>query len=86
MITSFQLFQYNIQSIGPIHLDFDKNENEDSVEKKQENYTEIKKFTFQGCQIVRDSLEKLIKDKIEIKKPNEPIRIGLLGAVPFPWK
>ena len=31
----------------------------------------IKKFTFQGCQIVRDSLEKLIKDKIEIKKPND---------------
>ena len=31
----------------------------------------IKKFTFQCCQIVRDSLEKLIKDKIEIKKPND---------------
>ena len=31
----------------------------------------IKKFTLQGCQIVRNSLEKFIKEKIEIKKPND---------------
>ncbi len=23
---------------------------------------------------------------IDKKNPNDPIRIGLLGAVPFPWK